>query len=281
MCARAIHHVTRRRNLPFIPVDCGAIPGHLFENEVFGHARGAFTDAQREQKGLVAMADGGTLFLDEVDMLPLPVQSKLLRFLQEHTYKPLGCDRFLRSDVRVVAASNRDMEGLTAAGQFRSDLYFRLNVLRLELPPLRQRPADIELLARHFVNALADAGPGPKILSPGAIRKLSAYDWPGNVRELYNVVHRAVVFAADTQILPCDIATSAPAPPEEARGCFHDARARAIESFERFYVAQLLEKHAGNVTQAAREAGKERRSFGRLVKKYAMRSGTAQARQAS
>lgn len=275
MCARAIHHLSRRQNLPFIPVDCGAIPAELFENEVFGHVRGAFTDAQHEQKGLVAMADGGTLFLDEVDMLPMPVQSKLLRFSQEHTYKPLGCGRFMQSEVRIIAATNRDLDALTATGQFRSDLYYRLNVLRLDLPPLRRRPADIEILARHFTRSLCNESGNARMLSRAAIRKLQAYDWPGNVRELYNVIHRAVVSADGTEILPAHIATADPEPAAEAHGEFRTSRARAIETFERAYVEHMLEKHHGNVTRAAKEAGKERRAFGRLVKKYIQRDGIA------
>src|ERR1700733_3804600 len=146
MVARAIHHLSRRRSLPFIPVDCGSVPEHLFENEIFGHKRGAFTDAREEQKGLVAMANGGTLFLDEIDALSLSAQAKLLRFLQEHPYKPLGAERFLRSDVRVLAATNRNIESCVEQKQFRADLYYRLNILRCDLPPLRKRVGDISVL---------------------------------------------------------------------------------------------------------------------------------------
>jgi DNA-binding NtrC family response regulator len=225
------------------------------------------------------MADGGTLFLDEVDMLPMPVQSKLLRFSQEHTYKPLGCGQFLQSDVRIVAATNRDLDALAASGQFRFDLYFRLNVLRLELPPLRRRPADIEILAEHFVRVLSSGTGRAKTLSRGAIRKLQVHDWPGNVRELYNVIHRAVVFTEGTQIQPAHIETESCEPSTGENGGFRTARTKAIESFERAYVEQMLEKHHGNVTQAAREAGKERRAFGRLVKKYVGRAGNSPDRR--
>src|SRR5207247_1989977 len=162
LCARAIHHLSSRRSFPFIPVDCAALPDHLFENEFFGHARGAFTDAHAEQKGLVAMAEGGTLFLDEIDALALTAQAKLLRFLEERAFKPLGADRFVKADVHVLAATNRSLEALIRNGQFRSDLYFRLNVLSLHLTPLRDRRGDIALLARHFVDACCVEGDLPR-----------------------------------------------------------------------------------------------------------------------
>src|ERR1051325_5765417 len=196
LCARAIHHLGRRRDFPFIPVDCGAVPDHLFENELFGHTRGAFTDAHGDQKGLVAMADRGTLFLDEVDALPLTAQAKLLRFLQERTFKPLGADRFQRADVNVLAATNRCLESLVREKRFRADLYFRLNVLTMHMEPLRQRREDIGLLSQHFADAICAEQALPRVVvTPAAIRRLMYYDWPGNVRELHNVVQRAVVCA--------------------------------------------------------------------------------------
>jgi two-component system response regulator GlrR len=271
ICAQAIHHVSRRRDFPLIPVDCTGVPQQLFENEVFGHAQGAFTDARREQKGLAAMAAGGTLFLDEIDTLDLGTQAKLLRFLQDGTYKQLGADRFMRSNVRVIAATNRNIEARVSEGEFRSDLYYRLNVLRLDLPPLRERRGDIALLARHFLSSLCPPGPVRKSFSSAALQKLICYDWPGNVRELLNVVQRSLVFAEGSHILPCHI----PVPvsvvvPEELSGVFREARARTIEAFERRYVEEMIRKHKGNVTRAAREAGKERRSFGRMIKKYGL-----------
>jgi len=186
LCARALHHLSQRQRFPFIAVDCGALPDQLFENEIFGHARGAFTDAHRDQKGLIAMADGGTLFLDEIDALSLSAQAKLLRFLQEHTYRPLGSDRFEPANVRVIAATNRDLEDVVRKKQFRADLYFRLNVLRLRLPPLRERSGDIELLAYAALKEFGAPGDSAlKIISPAALRVLMLHDWPGNVRELY------------------------------------------------------------------------------------------------
>jgi DNA-binding NtrC family response regulator len=273
LCARAVHHLGPRRRHPFIPVDCGALPDHLFENEVFGHARGAFTDARSDQRGLVMMADGGTLFLDEVDALPLPAQAKLLRFLQEHTFKPLGSDRFFRADVNVLAATNRDLDALVREKRFRPDLYFRLNVLSLHLAPLRSRRADVPLLARHFVAVIcAEQNVPRKTLSALAVRALSLHDWPGNVRELYNVIQRAVLSAEGITILREDVAPHVGQPAEDDRlqGSFGQARARAVEAFERDFVEELLRRHAGNVTRAAREAQKDRRAFGRLVKKYGL-----------
>ena len=267
--ARAIHFLSKRRGFPFIPVDCGAFPDHLFENELFGHARGAFTDARGDQKGLVAMAEGGTLFLDEIDSLSLAAQAKLLRFLQERTYKPLGGDRFLRASVNVVAASNRDLESLVAEQRFRSDLYFRLNVLRMHLVPLRERRGDVEILARHFVRTLCmDAGVPHKTLTPAALAVLAGHDWPGNVRELFNVLQRAVAFYEGPLILPCQVSLPSAAPVEFATDGFRQARALAVEAFERTYVEDLLRKHHGNVTRAAREARKDRRVFGRLIRKH-------------
>lgn len=271
--ARAIHRLSRRHGFPFIPVDCGAVPEHLVENELFGHARGAFTDAHADQKGLVAMAEGGTLFLDEIDALSVAAQGKLLRFLQEETYRPLGSERFMRADVRVIAASNQNLELCVQERQFRPDLYFRLNVLRLHLPPLRERRGDIALLAGHFLRSFCQASGLPrKWFAPASLRVLELYDWPGNVRELFNVVHRALLFSPGCQILPSHL----PVPASTSASCdasppaedFRKARVRAIETFERLYVEDMLRKHRGNVSQGAREAGKDRRVFGRLVKKY-------------
>jgi DNA-binding NtrC family response regulator len=290
LCARAIHHLSPRRRLPFIPVDCGALPEHLAENELFGHTRGAFTGAHAEQKGLAGMAEGGTLFLDEIDALSLAVQAKLLRFLEERTYRSLGADRFTQANVRVLAATNRDLEALVRERQFRSDLYFRLNVLELRLPPLRERRVDIPLLARHFLDSLprASAADG-RSFSAAALRALQQYAWPGNVRELFNAVRRAAVLSGGGQILPAHISIpgltvgcagdlAAEGAPGPNGVTFCDGRAQAIALFEKCYAEDLLRKHQGNITRAAIEARKDRRAFGRLVKKYglnakALRSG--------
>lgn len=279
LCARAVHLLSRRRNGPFIPVECGSIPEHLFENEIFGHAKGAFTDARTEQKGLVTLARGGTLFLDEIDSLSAGMQAKLLRLLQEQSFRPLGADAFLRADVRVVAATNCDLAELVHQNRFRSDLFFRLDVLRVHIPSLRERPSDIALLARHFVFEICEKDRlAHMTLTPAAIRKLEAHIWPGNVRELYNVVHRAALSANGTEIVAAHIDLAAcksakaiePEDDGDLNGTFRQHKLRAIERFEKGYVQSLLEQHRGNVTRAAESAGQDRRAFGRLAKKYGL-----------
>ena len=271
--AHAIHALSRRRSGPFIPVDCGTLPEHLAENELFGHRRGAFTDAYTDQKGLASMAEGGTLFLDEVDALSPANQSKLLRFLQEGTYRALGADHFSRANTRIIAATNGNLEDCVDQRLFRKDLYFRLNVLRLHLSSLRDRRSDIPLLAVYFLeNECTSQKCERKRFSTCALRKLESYDWPGNVRELFNVVQRAFVHCPGRQILPGHIWLSHETGSlgEDAFGQedFQSAKHHVIERFERTYIQALLVRHQGNVTHAAREAGKERRALGRLIKKY-------------
>jgi DNA-binding NtrC family response regulator len=272
--ARAIHHMSPRRHLPFIAVDCAAVPEHLFENEMFGHARGAFTDAHRDQKGLVALAGDGTLFLDEIDSLPIAAQSKLLRLLQERTYRAVGSERFVQTKVKIVAASNQDIGKLVEEKKFRSDLFFRLNVFRLQLPPLRERRSDIGLLARHFLNSIAEEHGTPrKTLSPKAIQRLMTYDWPGNVRELYNVLHRAAAFSTGTQLNPELPASSRLHVTSDNN--FREARARVVAAFEKDFLEEMLRRASGNVTQAAQLAGKDRRVFGRMMKRHNIRHSVA------
>ena len=272
--AHAIHSLGPRQSGPFIPVDCGALPEHLAENELFGHRRGAFTDAHTDQTGLAAMANGGTLFLDEVDALSLPNQAKLLRFLQEGTYRALGADYFTRSNARVIAASNRSIEDCVRQGRFRGDLYFRLNVLRLHLPPLRERGGDVALLARYFLENECNSKTERKLFSNCAIRKLQSHNWPGNVRELFNTVQRAFLHSLGRQITSAQISFLDGAPSECTTSIgnmkFRAAKQQVIEKFERTYLMELLARHQGNVTQAAREAGKERRALGRMAKKYGL-----------
>lgn len=269
LCARAIHHFSPRRSGPFIPVECGALPEQLFESEVFGHSRGAFTGAHASQKGLLALASGGTLFLDEVDGLTPGIQGKLLRLLQEKTYRALGSTSFSHADVRIVAACNCDLNKLVQEKQFRADLYFRLDVLRVHLPPLRERRGDVAVLARRFVDSVCDENRiARKILAPAAIRKLESYHWPGNVRQLQNTLYRAVVMAEGAEVFSTHIDLGDQNTERDADLGFHAGRSQAIARFEADYVRRILEKHHGNVTHAAREAGKERRSFGRLVRKY-------------
>jgi DNA-binding NtrC family response regulator len=279
LCARVTHLLSKRHRGPFIPVDCGALPDHLFENELFGHARGAFTDARSEQKGLVALANGGTLFLDEIDSLSLSAQSKVLRLLQERVYRPLGSEVFKQAEVRVIAATNRNLEELVEQKIFRSDLYFRINVLRIRMPALRERRSDIALLCRHFIDEICKANDLPKkVLSPAAASKLEQHPWPGNVRELHNTMQRAVLCSPGTQIAASLVPLHSPGEVGEPGICeaaclgFRNAKLRAIQRFERQYVKELMDKHNGNITQAAREACKDRRAFGRLAQKYRIAS---------
>lgn len=275
--AHAIHSMSDRRNGPFIPLDCGVLPEQLAESELFGHSKGAFTDARDETKGLVALADGGTLFLDEIDALSLANQAKLLRFLQEGSFRALGAERFRRANVRVIAATNRILEDSVRQRQFRSDLYFRINVLRLHLPPLRERHGDISLLADYFLDR--EYGPGQKSFSPVSLRRLEKYHWPGNVRELFNLVQRAALHSPGRQIMPAHLSFDGDAlerrDVSDIPSGFHNAKQQAIQEFERSYIEELLERHQGNITRAAREAGKERRAFGKLAKKYGILSRSA------
>jgi len=276
--AHAIHSLGPRRDGPFIPVDCATLPEQIAENELFGHRRGAFTDAHADQKGLAAMAEGGTLFLDEIDALSLAMQAKLLRFMQEGSYRALGADRFTRANVRVITATNRRMEDHVRDGHFRSDLYFRINVLRLQLTPLRERHSDIPLLARHFLeNECGSTGTGRKVFTSAALRKLESHHWPGNIRELFNAVQRASLHCSGQQILPGDIEIDTDftraVVDEPKAGTLQSAKRQVIENFERSYIEELLQRHNGNVTRAAQDAGKDRRAFGRLAKKYGLLSG--------
>jgi two-component system, NtrC family, response regulator GlrR len=278
LCARAIHNFGARRDRAFIAVDCASLPEQLFESELFGHVRGAFTDARSDRQGLVGLAHRGTLFLDEIDVLSLTSQSKLLRLLQERSYRPLGYDGLVDVDVTIVAATNGDLRRLVQAGRFRADLFFRLNVLRLNLVPLRQRREDIVELAHHFVTQVClEHGIAAKSLPPATVRKLNQYHWPGNVRELLNVVRRAVLLCEGTTILPSHIIDTEgeQIQVEAERESFREARSRAIESFERGYVEQVMHESKGNVSRAAQLAGKERRAFGRLVKRYGIKQYVA------
>lgn len=271
LAARAIHYRGVRRAGPFIPVNCGALPDQLVEAELFGHERGAFTDAKAARRGLVAEADGGTLFLDEVDALSARAQVALLRFLQDQRFRPLGANRERSTQVRLIAASNQPLDEAIGLGHFRSDLLYRLKILHLQLPPLRARDGDARLLARHFIDVFsAKYRFAPKSLDTAMLEWIDGHDWPGNVRELENWVHRELLMADGPSIgaLPrnraCDPCETA-APQSEN---FQRAKAEAVRRFERDYVVKVLRQAQGNVTRAAQIAGKERRAFGKLLKKH-------------
>jgi len=270
LVARALHDRSERRRRPFVPLNCGAMPETLVENELFGHVRGAFTDASSNEAGLLAEADGGTLFLDEVDSLGPAAQVKLLRFLQTWEYRPLGSSRTRRADLRICAATNADLHALVAERRFRQDLFYRLDILRLHLPPLRERPGDVALLARRFLERYATRyGRAPLRFTPEALARLSQHSWPGNVRELEAVVQRAILLSSGSLLQAEDLDLPTPAvesgPGEES---LRKVRERAVHQAERSCLMDALVAHAGNVTQAARSVGKERRSFQRLMRKH-------------
>jgi DNA-binding NtrC family response regulator len=270
--ARAIHYSGPRLGKPFIPVNCGALPDHLFENELFGHAKGAFTDASCAEKGLIAEAKGGTLVLDEVDTLSPSAQVKLLRFLQNGEYRPLGSSRILSADVRIIASTNADLKRQLELKLFRQDLYYRLNVLSISIPPLRERIEDIPHLVSHFLTRYAiQCDREPPHLSPGALQKLMVHSWPGNVRELECVIQGAMLLSSSPVLRPEEIDLPLPyTSGDSERSSLREAKIRAIEGFERGYLASLLAEHRGNVTQAAKTAGKQRRTFQRLLRKYSL-----------
>jgi transcriptional regulator with GAF, ATPase, and Fis domain len=275
LAARAIHYLSARRGGPFVPVNCGAMPDSILEAELFGHVRGAYTDAKVGSRGLVGMAEGGTLFLDELDSLSPRSQSALLRFVQDRSYRALGGTRVEQADLRLVAATNADLPALVARGLFRQDLLFRINVLTVQLPPLREREGDALLLAQAFVHRLVrQYRTAPRALDAASVQHLrQPLPWPGNVRELEHRVHRAFLLAQhDTLDLHlATLAAEAPATTDDAPSpCYADAKARAIDAFEREYLAAVLRRAGGNLSLAARIAGKERSRFGKLVRKHGL-----------
>lgn len=268
MVGRAIHYLSPRAGKPFVPVNCGAIPTELLENELFGHERGAFTGATGSRAGLIQEAENGTLFLDEVDCLPLMAQVKLLRFLQEKEFRPLGSTKVCKGDVRIVAASNANLQDAIAAGTLRRDLYYRLNVVPIVLPPLRERSGDVLVLARHFLAKHAAALKSPaRSFSPEAERKLMLYSWPGNVRELEHVIERVVVLCPEKVIQESHIVMPAESNSATALS-FQEMKANVISEFEMNYIRNLLIAYKGNISRAAEAAQKERRTFWQLVRKY-------------
>ncbi|CAN5876707.1 sigma-54 dependent transcriptional regulator [soil metagenome] len=279
LVARALHDGSPRAAAPFIALNCSALPADLVEAELYGHVRGAFTGADRDREGLFAAADGGTLFLDEVGELAPAAQAKLLRALEERTITPVGTTQTHAVDVRVVAASNRPLERLVDEARFRPDLLYRLSVVQLELPPLRERREDVPALAAHFIAHYAERhGRPPLPLSETARRALQVWDWPGNVRELRNAIERAVVLADGTAIevhdLPASIASTAtPLRPVDAAIAglpFTEARARAVDAFERSYLAASLERNGGNVSATARALGLHRQSLQKMLRRLGL-----------
>jgi two-component system response regulator AtoC len=284
LAARAIHYHSARREHRFLPVNCGALPPDLVESELFGHARGAFTGAAVAKRGLFEEASGGTVFLDEVGELPLAVQVKLNRVLQDREIRRVGENAPVQVDVRVVAATHRELREEVKAGRFREDLFYRLNVFAVVLPPLRDRSDDVPLLAAHFLEKHARAvRRSLRGFAPDALRRLVAHGWPGNVRELENTVERAVAVAAGDEIevedLPPEVALAGAVPSGAGSGIaglaalpYKDAVAEARDRVSREYLAAIMKEFGGNVTRAAERAGMERESLHRLLRRYGLRS---------
>jgi DNA-binding NtrC family response regulator len=277
--ARHLHQCSRRREQAFVPVECAAIPENLFESELFGHARGAFSGAVATTLGLFEVASGGTLFLDEVGELPANFQPKLLRALQERQVRRIGDNAYRPVDVRLVCATNRMLDREVEAGRFREDLFYRLDVVRIEVPPLRDRPEDIEPLVERFLADFStDRSGGERRFSREAMTVLCAYRWPGNVRQLRNVVERACALSSSAEIavefLTPEVAAEgrevASAPPEHER--FQVMKSRKIAAIEINYVTALLRRHDGNVTHCSQQAGMSRSAFQKLMQRYDIKS---------
>ena len=280
LIARAIHANSARATRAFVPVDCASLPEQLLESELFGHEKGAFTGAVRTKPGLMEIAHRGTLFLDEIAELPAPLQVKLLRALQEHQIRRVGGTALVDVDARVVSATNRDLRDAIAKGQFREELYYRVNVIVIHLPPLRERPGDVKLLSRAFLKKYGQE----RVVGfdPDAMAALEAYRWPGNVRELQNVIERACALVEGDVIGRHDLPEHVLAPAaadvpaggafaEEGKLPLKDAKERWMKVLEAKYLRDLLDRHEGNISAAAKAAGIDRKTFHRLVNKYQIR----------
>jgi transcriptional regulator with GAF, ATPase, and Fis domain len=286
LAARAVHSRSRRAEGPFVVFDCGAAPDNLIESELFGHQRGAFTGAVESRPGMFELAHGGTIFLDEIGELPLELQPKLLRVLEQREVRRVGASKTKPIDVRVVAATNRDLREAVNVGRFREDLYYRIAVVEMSMPPLRARMGDLERLAHHLLERSADNAT-VQSFNPAVLEVFSAYHWPGNVRELNNVIARALPFCDGSEVtieaLPETLRSSDPVtaqpgleplptsemtPPSPAPLPFKDAKDLLISAFERQYLVDLLDRHENNVTQAAQAANMDRKSITRLMKKH-------------
>jgi DNA-binding NtrC family response regulator len=272
LCARSIVDRSRRANGPFVVVDCGAMPPNLLESELFGHVRGAFTGAVSDHEGAFERAHKGTIFLDEIGELPLELQSRLLRAVENRSVRRVGGSRDISLDIRIIAATNRTLEEEVNRGTFRADLYYRLSVVQVRIPPLRERPEDVELLARHLLQELE--GASDSVLDSDVVERMKRYRWPGNVRELRNYVRRLTLGEQE-----------GPAPHQEGllgdgpsfvldlSVPFREAKEAAVERFERAYLAALMDRTGGNISQAAREAQTDRTYLSRLLSKYGIHKG--------
>jgi len=269
LLARAIHRASPRAEAPFVAVNCGAIPEGLLESELFGHKKGSFTGAVADRRGLFSAAQGGTLFLDEIGDMPLPLQVKLLRALEERKVRPVGSHESIDIDVRVICATHRKLEERIASGEFREDLYYRLNVVKLYIPTLAERREDIPLLANHFLSRLAERYRKSRLaLAPEAMQLLVSAPWPGNVRQLLNVIEQAVALAP-TEVIPESLVRQALDAGDTTLTPLDEAR----RAFERDYLVRILKITGGNVTKAARLAGRNRTEFYRLLERHSLEPG--------
>jgi DNA-binding NtrC family response regulator len=273
LVARTIHHFSERADRRFVAVNCSALAEGLLESELFGHVRGAFTGATTSRPGLFREADHGTLFLDEIGDISPPLQSRLLRALQEHEIVPVGSETPVKVDVRIIAATHHDMPELVRQGRFREDLYYRLNVVTLQLPPLRERRQDIPLLMDHFLRELAARhGRGPVAVDPEAQRRLLGYEWPGNIRELQNVLERAMLLAEQDVIgpehLPSEVHPHAPGTMPEVLPAIEPDPLRSLESVERDHVLRVLAACGGNREETSRVLGISRRTLSRMIQRW-------------
>jgi DNA-binding NtrC family response regulator len=280
LLARAIHFSGGRRDKPFLAVNCAAVPAELFESELFGFRKGAFTGATESRRGVFQHANGGTLLLDEIGEMPLHLQSKLLRVIEERRVMPLGAGQPVEIDVRILASTNRNLQSEVEHGRFRADLFYRLAVVPIRMPPLRERPSDIPLLVAHFLESSARRCKKPvRAIAPAAMQALYRYSWPGNVRELENVIERAVIVTKEDTILDVDRFLSGTT--ERYRVDlslqFHEAKARVVEEFERTYISGVLEAHGGKVGLAAKHAGLDPKNLSAKAARYRLRKGAGGA----
>ena len=278
LLARSIHFSGGRRDKPFVAVNCAAIPAELFESELFGFRKGSFTSASESRRGLFQMANGGTLLLDEIGEMPLALQSKLLRVIEEKRVTPIGSERPLEIDVRFIATTNKDLQVEAEHKAFRRDLFYRLSVMPIRVPPLRERTGDIPLLAQHFLELSARRSKKavPRI-APAAMRALCRYAWPGNVRELENVIERAVIVTKGETIADVErfLSGEGERPKVDLSLPFRDAKARVVEEFERAYIGGVLEAHGGKLTAAAKHADMDPKNLSEKLTRYGLRKAAA------
>jgi DNA-binding NtrC family response regulator len=288
LIARAIHYNSLRKDKPFVAVDCNSLSENLLESEMFGHVKGSFTGAVVNKKGMFEVAESGTLFLDEIGNISLSTQAKLLRVIQEREFKAVGDTRTQSANFRLITATNKDLKAMVAEGSFREDLYYRINIFPIPIPPLRERRDDIPPLAFHFLNVFNEEL-GKKVVefSEGAMSALVHYDWPGNVRELENTIHRAVILATDKVVRQAHLANiidmlprldlDVPRTSDELKRIKKVAREKSVENIEKLFVLEALKRNAWNVTKSAEETGMQRANFQALMKKYQIRiRGTEQ-----